>query len=173
MTRTFATMVGGAIGACVGMAQAILVIDRNPDGMYVPQTAIGVIVGHLIEASPLLLIGAGLGFFSAIAMTKGRKTLTGAGIGAVIAAGLSLVILFFSHGDGGLAGQLLLINLPFWALFGAAVGFFSAGKKRDESGSARRPPEFKVQADQWSPADREEFRRLQDKQRGGPQSGAH
>jgi predicted lipid-binding transport protein (Tim44 family) len=152
------------------MVLAIFVIDQNPSGMYEPQTAIGVLVAHAIYVAPWLLIGAAFGFLSGTAMTRASKTLVGAAIGGAIAGVLSLVLLFFAHGRSDLVGQLFLINLLFWALFGAAVGFFSPRRKHDASASDKQSAESTAQAEQWSSADHEEFRRLQ--RRSGPQSHA-
>lgn len=117
------TLIGAATGAGFGLIFTLLVIDRTPDSMYVPQTTIGVVVAHLIEIVPWTLLGATMGFFSAIMMSKTSKMFLGAAIGA----GFGLIILAVLAALVGapLALDVGLPSIVSWALIFAAIGFFT------------------------------------------------
>jgi len=94
--------------------------------MYAPQTTIGVVVAHFIELVPFALLGAAMGFFSAIVMSKTSKMFAGAAVGAVIGL-INLAGLAALGAPSTLAGVFVVI-IP-WALIWSAIGFFS-GQRR-------------------------------------------
>jgi hypothetical protein len=116
------TLIGSAIGAGYGLMWSVLVGDRTPDGLYVPQTTPGVIFAHLIELMPFALIGAAMGFFASLAMSKTSKVLIGAAVGAGFA--LASVLFFATIGMWWSFGTFLGHSL-FWGLIWAGIGFFS------------------------------------------------
>jgi hypothetical protein len=121
------TLIGAAIGAGFGLIFTQLVIGQTPAGMYVPQTTIGVVVSHFIELIPLALLGAAMGFFSAIVMSKTSKMFAGAAVGAGI--GLISVVVLAALGLSWTLAEVLLVQIIPWALIFAAIGFFT-GQRR-------------------------------------------
>ena len=139
MTRTCRTGIGAASGCFVGLLSGYFFIGSLHD--YVPSAALSL---------PWPLIGAGFGFFSGVEMSKGRKTLVGALVGAGLAGAMSLLLLRIGGRDlADLAGRLLLVNLPLWALVWAAAGAFTGCRKADPT-----KPYY------WSAAYDEQFRRI-------------
>jgi hypothetical protein len=120
------TLIGAAIGAGFGLIYTQLVIGRTPDGMYAPQTAIGVVVAHFTELVPFALLGAAMGFFSAIVMSKTFKMFAGAAIGAGI--GLISAAVLAALGLSWTLAEVLLQIIP-WALIWAAIGFFTGHRR--------------------------------------------
>jgi hypothetical protein len=120
------TLIGSAIGAGFGFMSSILVVDQTQDGLYVPQTTIGVVFAHLIELVPFALIGAAMGFFSSLAMSKTSKMLIGAAVGAGFA--LASVLFLATIGMQWSLETFFGYSL-FWGLIWVAIGFFS-GQRR-------------------------------------------
>jgi len=86
------TLIGAVIGAGFGLIYSIVVTDQaSTGGMYLPQTTIGMFVARFVSLLPWALIGAAMGFFSGIAMSKTSKML----IGAAVGVGIGLVSLLF------------------------------------------------------------------------------
>ena len=155
MTKTSRTVIGAAIGCFVGLLYGCSFIGSPHD--YVPSAALSL---------PWPLIGAGFGFFSGVEMSKGRKTLVGALVGAGLAGAMSLLVLLIGGRDlADLAGRLLLVNLPLWALIWAAAGAFTGGRKVTTDPTK---PYY------WSAGYDEQFRRLGERMMAGvpPNSAA-
>ena len=146
---------GAAIGCFVGLLYGYFFIGSPHD--YVPSAALSL-------SWPL--IGAGFGFFSGVEMSKGRKTRVGALVGAGLAGAMSLLLLLIGGRDlADLAGRLLLVNLPLWALIWAAAGAFTGG---------RRATTDPTKPYYWSAGYDEQFRRLGERMMAGvpPNSAA-
>ena len=58
------TLIGAAAGAGIGLIYTLLVIDRTPNNIYVPQNKAEVVAAHLGELISFALLGAAIGFFS-------------------------------------------------------------------------------------------------------------
>ena len=146
---------GAAIGCFVGLLYGYFFIGSPHD--YVPSAALSL---------PWPLIGAGFGFFSGVEMSKGRKTLVGALVGAGLAGAMSLLVLLIGGRDlADFGGRLLLVNLPLWALIWAAAGAFTGGRKATTDPTK---PYY------WSAGYDEQFRRLGERMMAGvpPNSAA-
>jgi hypothetical protein len=140
MTKTSRTGMGAAIGCFVGLLSYFFIGFPHD---YVPSAALSL---------PWPLIGAGFGFFSGVEMSKGRKTRVGALVGAGLAGAMSLLLLLIGGRDlADLAGRLLLVNLPLWALIWAAAGAFTGGGKAT------------TELYYWSAGYDEQFRRLRER----------
>jgi len=142
---------GAAIGCFVGLLSYFFIGFPHD---YVPSAALSL---------PWPLIGAGFGFFSGVEMSKGRKTRVGALVGAGLAGAMSLLLLLIGGRDlADLAGRLLLVNLPLWALIWAAAGAFTGGGKAT------------TELYYWSAGYDEQFRRLGERMMAGvpPNSAA-
>jgi len=125
--RRTKTLIGAAIGAVFGLIYTILVINQTPDRMYVPQTTGGVVAKYFIELIPSALLGAAIGFFWSIAMSKTSKLLVGLAVGAGFGLVTLLVLAALGAPSWSLA-EVLIVVVP-WALIWAAIGFFS-GQRR-------------------------------------------
>ena len=146
---------GAAIGCFVGLLYGYFFIGSPHD--YVPSAALSL---------PWPLIGAGFAFFSGVEMSKGRKTLVGALVGAGLAGAMSLLVLLIGGRDlADFGGRLLLVNLPLWALIWAAAGAFTGG---------RRATTDPTKPYYWSAGYDEQFRRLGERMMAGvpPNSAA-
>ena len=131
---------GAAIGCFVGLLSYFFIGFPHD---YVPSAALSL---------PWPLIGAGFAFFSGVEMSKGRKTLVGALVGAGLAGAMSLLLLLIGGRDlADFGGWLLLVNLPLWALIWAAAGAFTGG---------RRATTDPTKPYYWSAAYDEQFRRI-------------